>query len=192
MIERINFGSPLLKNLKENGFLCIDMHFHSKYSDTFTKPKNIIKYAAKKEVGLAITDHNHIKGFIEAYKYNKGLNYNVPLLPGIELSTKQGPHLLLYFYNASDAIDFYEKHIENAKARNPYMALRLTAEQIVERALGYNCVISAAHPMSVSIWDFQNKINKGEIDKKIIRSIECVEVICGLILRRMNIKAVKW
>ena len=48
-----------------------DLHIHSKYSsDGILEVKEIVKAAIKRGLdGIAITDHNTIKGGIEAKKY---------------------------------------------------------------------------------------------------------------------------
>jgi hypothetical protein len=70
----------------------IDMHIHSSYSpDGRERPADILKYARK--IGLdavAITDHNEIKGALEAKKL--GI---IPVVVGIEVSTRDG-HILGY------------------------------------------------------------------------------------------------
>ncbi|HLC98501.1 MAG TPA: PHP domain-containing protein [Candidatus Nanoarchaeia archaeon] len=190
MIERIQFAKPMLKHLKEDGFLCADMHFHTKYSDTFTRPKSIVKLAAKRRVGVAITDHNHIKGCIEAHKENK--RYRVNIINGIEVSTKQGPHLLVYFYSVGDMKEFYERYVDGKKGRNPYMILSTTAEDIVKGAKENNGIVSAAHPRALTTWDIQKKVERGDIDRSIFKSIDCAEVICGILKRKMNLRAVEW
>lgn len=190
MIERIHFSSPLLKEFNNEGFFLADMHYHSKYSDTFTTPRSIVKLAAKRGVGVAITDHNHIQGCLDALKENR--KHKVNIIPGIEVSTKQGPHLLAYFYSVGDLKKFYEDCIEGQKGKNPYMALKTTAEEVAECAKENNGIVSVAHPRAISTWDIQRKVNKGEIDSNILKSIDCAEVICGLILRKMNIRAVRW
>ena len=48
----------------------IDLHVHSKYScDSYLEPKIIIKIIKKRNLdGVAITDHNSLKGSNEAKK----------------------------------------------------------------------------------------------------------------------------
>ena len=48
-----------------------DLHTHSKYSsDGYIEPKMMVKIAAKVGLsGIAVTDHNTIKGGLEAKKY---------------------------------------------------------------------------------------------------------------------------
>ena len=69
----------------------IDIHTHSCYSDGVNTPKEMIDYA--KSIGLngiAITDHNEIKGSMIAMKYNSD---DFRVIPGIEVSSTDG-HIL--------------------------------------------------------------------------------------------------
>lgn len=67
-----------------------DLHIHSKYSfDSLLEPKKIIKIAKKRGLdGVAITDHNTIKGSLEAKKINKDHDFLVIL--GSEIGTEIG------------------------------------------------------------------------------------------------------
>jgi len=67
-----------------------DLHIHSKYSQNcgFMDLKKIIKIAKKKRLdGIAITDHNTIKGAYEAKKYE---TKEFKIIIGCEVSTKLG------------------------------------------------------------------------------------------------------
>ena len=66
--------------IKDPVYQYVDMHIHTEYSsDCFMSVKEIIKYAKKLNIGVAITDHNEIEGAIRAYEYAK--NLNVLLIP---------------------------------------------------------------------------------------------------------------
>lgn len=67
-----------------------DLHIHSKYSyDSLMDPEKIIKVAKKKGLnGIAITDHNTIKGGISTSKSNKDGNFHV--IVGSEIKTEYG------------------------------------------------------------------------------------------------------
>ncbi len=68
-----------------------DLHTHSLYSDGVGTPGEMIKYA--KSIGLngiAITDHNEIKGALEALKL---ASPDFRVIPGIEVSSAAG-HIL--------------------------------------------------------------------------------------------------
>jgi predicted metal-dependent phosphoesterase TrpH len=72
--------------------LKIDIHIHSQYSeDAAGTPKEIMKLLQKKGLhGMAITDHNSIKGSLEALKLKP---QDFIIIPGVEISTTDG-HLL--------------------------------------------------------------------------------------------------
>lgn len=74
----------------------LDLHVHSRYSPDSDSSIDAIVLRAH-EVGLdgiAITDHNTVKGSLEAEKVVKDLNLDLIIIPGMELSTKEG-HLLV-------------------------------------------------------------------------------------------------
>lgn len=77
-------------------YMKYDLHIHSKYSyDSFMSPRNIIKIAKKVGLaGIAITDHNTIKGGVEAYKSNKDINFCVII--GAEIKTNYGDIIGLF------------------------------------------------------------------------------------------------
>lgn len=73
-----------------------DLHIHSKYSqDSFLKPEKIIKIAKNKNLdGVAITDHNNIKGGIKALKLNKNPDFEI--IVGSEIKTIYGDVIGLF------------------------------------------------------------------------------------------------
>ncbi len=80
---------------REKGKMKGDLHVHSIYSpDGRERVEDIIRHA--KEIGLdiiSITDHNTMKAYDEAPAAAK--KYGIILIPGVEISTKQG-HVLAY------------------------------------------------------------------------------------------------
>ncbi len=73
-----------------------DLHIHSKYSyDSFLSPENIIRIAKKNGLdGVAVTDHNTIKGGIETSKVNKDADFVVII--GSEIKTEYGDVIGLF------------------------------------------------------------------------------------------------
>lgn len=75
------------------------LHIHSEYShDSKIPVRKIIEYA--KSLGydvIAITDHNTVRGSIEAKKYGDN---KIKIIPGAEFSTQYG-HILAYFIDDS-------------------------------------------------------------------------------------------
>src|SRR5688572_32742507 len=73
-----------------------DLHIHSIYSaDATTTVRAILKQAS--DVGLnviAVTDHDEIRGSLEAQQLAP--KYGIEVIPGAEISTKDG-HVLALF-----------------------------------------------------------------------------------------------
>jgi len=69
--------------------LKLDLHIHSEYSEDATgSPEEIIKFLKKKGFnGVAITDHNNIKGSLKALKIAPK---DFAVIPGVEISTSDG------------------------------------------------------------------------------------------------------
>ncbi|MFX0068969.1 MAG: PHP-associated domain-containing protein [Promethearchaeota archaeon] len=65
-----------------------DLHIHTHYSRCgVDSPKTIVKMAIKRKLqGIAITDHNTTAGALQALRSNQELT----VIPGIEVSTKDG------------------------------------------------------------------------------------------------------
>lgn len=72
-----------------------DLHIHSNYSDGHASVKDIIKAARRRGLdGIAITDHDTMRGIPAAKKYIKEQKLDLILIPGIEVATSEG-HLIV-------------------------------------------------------------------------------------------------
>ena len=85
-----------------------DLHIHSKYSyDSFLSVEKILKIAKKRGLdGVAVTDHNTIKGGIETTKINKGDNFIV--IVGSEIKTEYGDIIGLFLNEEIESRIFME------------------------------------------------------------------------------------
>jgi predicted metal-dependent phosphoesterase TrpH len=74
----------------------LDLHVHSRYSyDSLLNPGTIIKMAKKRDLdGVAIVDHNTIRGGIETLKLNDDLDFQV--IVGAEIKTEYGDIIGLF------------------------------------------------------------------------------------------------
>ena len=72
-----------------------DLHCHTYYSyDGSDSPQKMVEAAIEKGINcLAITDHNEVKGALEALEYTKGKP--ILIIPGIEIKSKEGDILAL-------------------------------------------------------------------------------------------------
>ena len=185
--HRIRNRSPLLPKIREKGYTPVDMHIHTRHSDASISIPSLLSRAKHLGIGVAITDHNEIQGVVEAHHQA----HDVLVIPGIELSSREGPHVLLYFYSVRDLDDFFTTHIKASLRKSQYMAIQMSVENILAAAEIYSCVKVAAHPFGYF------GINRGIlkcIDNKtlppeIIRRIDAIEVICGGMGRELNDKA---
>ena len=95
--------------------LKLDLHIHSQYSvDAKGTPKEIIQSLKKKGInGMCITDHNTVKGSLEALKI---CPKDFIVIPGAEISTLEG-HIL--------ALNIGENIL-------PKQSLEITIEKIID------------------------------------------------------------
>lgn len=93
-----------------------DLHSHSKYSsDGILDPQKIIKVAKKRGLnGIAITDHNTIKGGLEAKKYETD---DFKVIVGSEVMTTRGEIIGLFLSEEIKSNDFHEV-LDEIKGQN--------------------------------------------------------------------------
>ena len=188
--HRIRNNAPLFHKIRERGYSPVDMHIHTHHSDAAISIPSLLARAKHMGIGIAITDHNEIQGVIEACNQPN----DTLVIPGIELSSREGPHILLYFYSVDDLADFFTLYIKGSLRKSQYMALQISVEKIIASAEKYACVKVAAHPFGYF------GINRGIlkcIDNKtlpagIIEHIDGIEVICGGMSHELNDKAARY
>jgi predicted metal-dependent phosphoesterase TrpH len=185
----VRFEQPDYPALKDRGLTAIDMHFHTNHSDSPTRVRDALKLAKFKGIGLSITDHNQVSGVIEAHRWDP----SVLVIPGIEISAWDGPHILVYFYQVSEMVEFYETHVYGKKSKSPYLATRLTTQEIVERTSDYPCVTVAAHPFGYLLFNkgVARCIERDYLSHDTLHTFDGVEVISGGMARSLNKKAVR-
>jgi len=188
-VQKILFEKPELEQINRHGLNAADMHFHTNHSDSPTTVKAALKRAKQKGFGLAITDHNQISGVIEAYAQKT----DVLVIPGIEVSARDGPHILVYFYTIPELTEFYVQYIHKNKRKSPYLGIALTTQEIVEKTREYNCVTVAAHPYGYLLLNrgVQKCVDAEYLDQEILEYFDGIEVICGGMTRNLNVKAAK-
>ena len=93
-----------------------DFHTHSKYSaDGYVEPKTMVKVAVKAGLsGIAVTDHNTIKGGLAAKKYE---NDEIQVIVGSEILTDKGEVIGIFLTEEIKSMLFIDV-IEEIKAQN--------------------------------------------------------------------------
>ncbi|MEC4982801.1 MAG: PHP domain-containing protein [Oscillatoria sp. PMC 1068.18] len=107
----------------------LELHCHTTFSDgTLTPTELVAKAAAVGVRALAITDHDTMSGWSEAIAAAK--NYNLEIVPGLELSTVENGRSLhiLGFYPDPDKLQQpLNLRLEGRKRRAQKMVAKLTA-----------------------------------------------------------------
>lgn len=184
------FQEPDWAGIHESGRMAVDMHFHTNCSDSFTDPEVALDLAEKRGIGVAITDHNLISSLIKL----KDRDLRVPVIPGMEVSTTDGPHILIYFYDISDLEEFWGREIRPRLRECPWLALRdCTTETLFGLLEKENCVVSAAHPMGYlgSSKGVEVCIRRGFLDESVTERLDAYEVICSGMTRQSNMAALE-
>lgn len=187
--EKVRFEVPDLVQLRKEGLTAVDMHFHTDHSDGHVSVRQVLAKARRAGFGAAITDHNVISGSLQAFKERGDLL----IVPGMEVSAFDGPHILTYFYSPGDLEDFFHRHIEPNRHRSPWLAIKLGTQDIIDRAESYNCVTIAAHPYGYLLFNkgLQKCIEGKYLRPEIMKRFDGLEVICGGMTHWLNVKAME-
>jgi len=144
-----------------------DLHVHSKYSkDSINDPRWIIKIAKKKGLnGVAITDHNTIKGGWIAKKENK--DTDIEIILGEEINTDIGDIIGLWITeeiksrNWEEVIDEIHSQGGIAVLPHPYRGHKLIEE--VAKRVDVIEVLNARTPKQLNrkAYELAVKLHKG-------------------------------
>ncbi|WP_321504385.1 PHP-associated domain-containing protein [uncultured Methanoregula sp.] len=182
------FARPYPARIIAEGFFPADMHFHTTHTDGTVTIEALIRRIKKNGVGCAVTDHNEISGARAACKERGDLL----VIPGIEISTSDGPHILVYFYSPHDLEDFFVRHIRPRRRESPWMLTTITSREVLEAAEEYSCLRAPAHPYGYLFFNsgLAKCIEKGYLDESLYQQCDLVEGICANMGRGENLRAI--
>lgn len=163
-----------------------DMHIHTIYSDGKSTPKDVVEIAKAKNIGFCVTDHNHIKGSIKSL--NLAINSGISSVIGMDLGTKEGKELLLYFKDSFLAEQFYIKEVESYKTSRMTRIRRCIWEFLGENLkdlkdeykIFFTCY---PHPFAPL---YKNHKSDILLTSQILKSVDCVEVINATMSKNAN------
>jgi len=183
----VRFEKPDVKKLRKE-YMLVDMHFHSRYShDSSTTIESIIKRAKELDVYVVLTDHNSITGVLRAHKMDPDR-----VKPGVEVTTKEGKDVLIYFETVRELKEFFLKHVKpkiknkssirggktGVKTADLFAALEKT-----------KAFVALAHPFAVgprrSYMFFRKK-------KQVIQRVNAFEVVNQALPHKGNLLAIGW
>jgi len=181
--HKIRFERPDLEKLTQK-YTVVDMHFHSHHSDGLNKISTIAGRAAELNIGIAVTDHNEIQGAVEIDRYKDILS-----IPGIEVTSAEGTHILIYFYDIESLKVFYENDIRPHMGSELMSSIAFEMEEIVRRARFFKTVIIFPHPYSGAYTGISNHYFPDERLQPIMDLIDGVEVINAENLKKWNLRS---
>jgi predicted metal-dependent phosphoesterase TrpH len=99
-----------------------DLHSHTYYSPCSNlKPEILLKVAKKRGMnGIAVTDHDAIKGALKVKKLNKDKDFEVII--GEEVKTNYGDVLIYYLHEEIKSREFFSV-VDEVKAQNGLIAI---------------------------------------------------------------------
>jgi predicted metal-dependent phosphoesterase TrpH len=181
--NKVLFEKPDLDRLRQY-FTTVDLHFHTHYSDGLNTVKAIAERARELKIGLAITDHNEIQGALEL-----SCEKDIFSIPGIEITSYEGTHVLVYFYSISAMKKFYRKDIKPYLGDNVMSSIELEMEEIIHRAKNYHTVVIFPHPYSAMYTGVCNYNFSKENLELLFEMCDGVEVINAENMKKWNLKS---
>ena len=181
--HRILFERPDLEELTQQ-YTVVDPHFHTHYSDGYNSVAAIVKRARELNIGIAITDHNDIRGAVELDRYKNILN-----IPGIEITSKEGTHILVYFYDVKGMKSFYKNDLQPNMGHDIMSSTSLEMEEIIERARSFDSVVVFPHPYSATFTGIHNSYFSEERLDRLFKMVDGIEVINAENLNKWNLRS---
>ena len=166
--------------------LLVDTHVHTRYSDGMAGIPRIERHCGNRGIGLAVTDHNEIRGAAEACERER-----VPVIPGIEVGTEEGVDLLVYFASPAVLEDFYRDAVE------PFLRTRFMVRSWIrsERCLGVaremGAFVSLAHPFALGrkSLEYQHGRRGKPYVQSLMDAVDAIELYNGGVHRQANLRA---
>jgi predicted metal-dependent phosphoesterase TrpH len=181
--HKILFERPNLHELTRK-YTVVDPHFHTHYSDGYNSVAAVVKRARELKIGIAVTDHNEIKGAVELERYK-----NILSIPGIEITSKEGTHILVYFYDIKGMKSFYKNDLQPNMGHDNMSSTSLEMEAIIDRARTYDTVIVFPHPYSATFTGIHNSYFSEERLDRLFRRVDGIEVINAENLNKWNLRS---
>jgi predicted metal-dependent phosphoesterase TrpH len=167
----------------------IDTHVHTRYSDGLAGVPRIERFCDDRGIGVAITDHNEIRGATSMFERAR-----ISVIPAIEVGTREGIDLLVYFASAERLEEFYKESVE------PFLRSRFMTRSWIQTmdclhsAHEMEAYVSLAHPFAIGrkSLDYQHNQYGGDFVESIMREVDAIELHNGGVPRKANLKAKRY
>jgi predicted metal-dependent phosphoesterase TrpH len=180
--NRVQFEKPNISELVQQ-YTVVDLHFHSRYSDGMNRVWQIAKRVRQRGIGIAITDHNDIRGSVEIDEYKDILS-----IPGIEVTSQEGSHILIYFYGIESLKHFFKEYIQPNMGNGLMSSIALPMEEIIENARAFKTVVIIPHPYCTAYTGVCNPQFSVARQKRLFDLVDGVEAINSENLKKWNLR----
>jgi predicted metal-dependent phosphoesterase TrpH len=166
--------------------LLFDTHVHTHYSDGTAKVPRIERYCLNHGMGLAVTDHNEIRGAVELFERER-----LPAIPGIEVGTEEGVDLLVYFATASQLEEFYRSAVEPFLRSRFMVRSWIRSLHCLQAAKEMGGYVSLAHPFALGrkSLDYQHGRHGESFVETVMEAVDAIELYNGGVHREANRRA---
>lgn len=165
---------PLVLELVPQGWLGVDFHLHTRHSlDAFTRVGDLLEAAREQQIAVAITDHNEIRGALEAIEQPRG----VTVIPGIEVKARDGVDVLVYFADPQHLVEYYTRVVEPKRRGRHFLIPDLSEEEIVDGARAFpGSLLIAPHPYAPGALGLGTVVESGVVPARVLEGVDAVEV----------------
>ena len=123
-------------------------------------------------------------GAVELSAYNEVFS-----IPGIEVTSGEGTHVLIYFYDIDGLVSFYHTHIEPFMGMDVMSSIFLEMEDIIGRARDYESLVIFPHPYCGSYAGIKNSYFSEERLLEVLEAADGIEVINSENLNKWNLRS---
>jgi predicted metal-dependent phosphoesterase TrpH len=180
--NRVQFEKPNISELIQQHTV-VDLHFHTRYSDGMNTVRQVAKRVRQLGIGIAITDHNEINGAVEIDQYEDILS-----IPGIEITSREGSHLLIYFYGVESLTHFFKEHVQPNMGNGLMSSIALPMEEIIEKVRAFKTVVILPHPYCAAYTGVCNPQFSMARQKRLFDLVDGVEAINSENLKKWNLR----
>ncbi|MBS3733216.1 MAG: hypothetical protein KGY42_09930 [Desulfobacterales bacterium] len=181
--QRICFARPELPGLTRETTV-VDMHFHSRYSDGFNDIPAIAERARRLNIGIAVTDHNAIEGAVRIAEYK-----DVFSIPGIEITSREGAHLLVYCETIDELVRFFDTELTPYLGKEVMSSSGLSMEALMASARHYRSLVVFPHPYCAMFTGVCNPVFSRARQNLLLSLADGIEVINAGNVHRWNRKS---
>lgn len=157
-----------------------DLHVHTSRSDALVRPADAVARARELGIRIAVTDHDVVAGALEAWEAAGDEGFD-RVVPGIEVTTRERVHLLVYFRDPDALARFHEAVIAPNRPGHDVATLpaSISLVELLAEASTRDCITSAAHPYAAVFNGVMTARRKHGLDESQLEQLTAVEVVNG-------------